>query len=960
MSDTFQRLRSALADRYVLDREIGAGGMATVYLAQDLRHRRPVALKVIRPELGGPQGVERFLREIELAARLQHPHILPVFDSGVVGGGAAAMPYFVMPFVEGETLRQRLEREGRLPPEDAVAIAGEIADALAYAHGHNVIHRDVKPENILLSGGHAVVADFGVAKAIEIGAAGERPAGGASSLTAVGLAIGTPHYMSPEQATGRDAVDARADQYSLGCVLYEMLVGRPPFTGETAQAVVAKAMTAPRPRPPVLGDVVTRALAADPATRYPDMAALAAALRERPGARIGRTSRRWVAAALALVLVASGAGAWLATRRGPGTVATAAETVAVLPFNASGPGVEFLGEGMVDLLATNLNGVGGIRTVDPRRVVHRWGDDGPAGGDAVQHALAVGRDLRAGSVVFGSAVSAGGRVRLAADIYSVAGDQLGRAQVDGPVDSVLPLVDRLSLALLRDVWRSREPVPTVRLAAVTTDSLQALRAYLRGEQHYRRLSFDSALAGFSRAVEVDSTFALAHFRRALAFGWTGGYGSEGSRQAAAAGLRFAHRLPPRDRRLLAHYSLFERGKPASVDSLRAFVAENPEDLEGRYLLGEALHHTRAFTGVSADTIIAAFDSVLARDSALAPAALHPLELALHRADRARFRRYEAIFESTAPPEQIVIVRALAGLVWGPAPRDSALRLSWRTSPGWTREALYSAYYRESVGSDTVMRLLRQAAALVGNSKEGEVFALAARGAALAGLGRLGESRAVADTLRSRAPAIAAGLLAWPLAMGLGDPARSPVPDSLYRAADPGPERSVISASRAVMQGDPAAAKREIDGALATGDRASLPQLWRGLLLGTRGWATLVEGDTLAGVRQLREGLDTAAAPGTEEHTAFLRFQLALALAGRPDTRREGIRRLRNSFELQPLFIPLSFLALGRAWEAEGQADSAAYAYGQFLRLWDKADPELQGRVTETREALRLITAEPRP
>ncbi|MBA3258076.1 MAG: serine/threonine protein kinase, partial [Gemmatimonadales bacterium] len=274
MSDTFQRLRAALGERYVLEREVGAGGMATVYLAQDLRHRRRVALKVVRPELGGPLGLERFLREIELAARLQHPHILPVFDSGLVeGGDGGAMPYFVMPFVEGESLRHRLQREGRLSPEDAVALASEIAEALAYAHSQGVVHRDIKPENILLSGGHAVVADFGVAKAIESGVAAEASAVGATKLTGVGFAIGTPHYMSPEQATGRDVVDARADQYSLGCVLYEMLAGAPPFTGDTAQSIIAKAMTAPRPRPsragpdvpPPLDGVVVRAMAADPA-----------------------------------------------------------------------------------------------------------------------------------------------------------------------------------------------------------------------------------------------------------------------------------------------------------------------------------------------------------------------------------------------------------------------------------------------------------------------------------------------------------------------------------------------------------------------------------------------------------------------------------------------------------------------------------------------------------------------
>jgi eukaryotic-like serine/threonine-protein kinase len=218
MSDTLHRLKTALGERYAIEREVGAGGMATVYLARDLRHNRPVAVKVVRPELSGRGGTTRFLREIEVVARLQHPHILPVFDSGTVDDGSGGQaPYFVMPFVEGETLRARLGREKQLAVEDAISLAAEVGDALAYAHAHGVVHRDIKPENILMSGGHGVVADFGVAKAIESSAS---PSGEvAPGLTQAGFAVGTPSYMAPEQATGRDQVDARADQYSLSCVL---------------------------------------------------------------------------------------------------------------------------------------------------------------------------------------------------------------------------------------------------------------------------------------------------------------------------------------------------------------------------------------------------------------------------------------------------------------------------------------------------------------------------------------------------------------------------------------------------------------------------------------------------------------------------------------------------------------------------------------------------------------------
>jgi len=269
-----ERLAESLADRYVVEREIGRGGMATVYLAQDRKHGRPLAIKVLRAELAATLGPERFLREIEIAARLSHPHILPVYDSGE----AAGFLYYVMPFVEGETLRQRLDRETQLPIADAVRIACEVADGLNHAHGHGVIHRDIKPENILITGGHAVIADFGIARAIS--------EAGRDRLTETGIALGTPAYMSPEQAVGQAEVDGRSDLYSLACVLYEMLAGEPPHAGPTPQAVIAKRMSGAIPSvrtvretvPVALEAVLTCALARVPADRYATIGELADAL----------------------------------------------------------------------------------------------------------------------------------------------------------------------------------------------------------------------------------------------------------------------------------------------------------------------------------------------------------------------------------------------------------------------------------------------------------------------------------------------------------------------------------------------------------------------------------------------------------------------------------------------------------------------------------------------------------
>ncbi len=275
MTTPVDRLSTALAGRYEIERELGQGGMATVYLARDLRHQRRVALKVLRPELSAILGTERFLHEIRTTANLQHPHILPLYDSGEADG----MVFYVMPFVQGESLRDRLARETQLPVDEAVGIAREVADALDYAHRHGVIHRDIKPENILLHDGRAQVADFGIALAVS-------SAGGGTRMTETGMSLGTPHYMSPEQAMGEREISAKSDIYALGCVLYEMLVGEPPFTGPSAQAIIARVVTE-EPRSLVtqrrsvsahLEAIVRRALEKLPADRFQTAAQFSAAL----------------------------------------------------------------------------------------------------------------------------------------------------------------------------------------------------------------------------------------------------------------------------------------------------------------------------------------------------------------------------------------------------------------------------------------------------------------------------------------------------------------------------------------------------------------------------------------------------------------------------------------------------------------------------------------------------------
>src|SRR5262252_11206619 len=365
MTDSLERLREGLAGKYRIDRELGRGGMATVYLAVDEQRDRSVALKVLHPDLAATLGSERFEREVKLASMLQHPHILSVYDSGDAGGQL----WYTMPFVQGESLRDRMDREGQLPIRDAMRIARESALALDYAHRQGVVHRDIKPENILLSDGQAIVADFGIARAV----ADEH------GLTQTGMAVGTPGYMSPEQATGERTLDARTDIYALGCVLYEMIAGEQPITGPNAQAIIARKMTeTPRSLttvrntvPPALSQLVDTMVARSAADRPESAKAVATTLEEitasgATGATGAVTAARpavgsrtlWIGIAAAVVVLAGGAFAWKRMHAVP----DGGYRIAVLPFENDGaPDQDYFAEGMTDEVRSRLSSVPGLQ-----------------------------------------------------------------------------------------------------------------------------------------------------------------------------------------------------------------------------------------------------------------------------------------------------------------------------------------------------------------------------------------------------------------------------------------------------------------------------------------------------------------------------------------------------------------------------------------------------------------------
>ena len=484
MADLRTLLEPDFAGAYTIERELGRGGMATVFLARDLKHHRPVALKALHPHLSHVLGPERFRREIEFLAGLTHPHIVPLHDSG----GSAGLLWYTMPYVDGESLRDRLRREGRLPFEEVLRITTEVADALHYAHGRGIIHRDLKPENILLSAGHAFVADFGIARALM------HP--GDDRLTGTGFALGTPAYMSPEQAAGEHAVDARSDIFALGCVVYEMLAGEPPFTGSTPQAVLAQRLTGPAPplrsrRADLSQSVaaaVARALALDPVDRF--------------------STATGFATSLAAAMDQTGATTAATAPAAPG--ATNDRSIAVLPFSdmSAERDQEYLADGIAEEIINALTRVGSLRVAARTSSFAFKGRNEDVG--------QIGRKLKVTTILGGSVRKAGNRLRVTAQLVNATdGYQLWSERYDRELADVFAVEDEiaesvvsaLSIVMGETGGRGRG------IDRPRTDNVHAYEYYLRGRQlfhQFRKKQIQLARRMFERAIELDPLFTLAY------------------------------------------------------------------------------------------------------------------------------------------------------------------------------------------------------------------------------------------------------------------------------------------------------------------------------------------------------------------------------------------------------------------------------------------------------------------
>ncbi|HUQ45890.1 MAG TPA: serine/threonine-protein kinase [Gemmatimonadaceae bacterium] len=648
------RLQRALGGRYTVERELGRGGMAVVYLAHDVRHARYVAVKVLRPEAVSLVDTARFLLEIRFTAALQHPHILPLFDSGEADG----LLYLVTPYIADGTLRNRLDCERRLPVDDALALVRLVAEALHYAHECGVIHRDVKPENILLHNGSPLLADFGIAIAVAQ-ADKER-------MTSTGLSVGTPQYMSPEQVAGERTIDSATDIYSLGAVAYELLVGEPPTTGPSAQAIAARVLAEqPRRIRTVRATVsqateaaILKALAKDPLDRHRTAAAFATALTSTgtvsreppelaPGMWFGRHRIRVIMLVVAAVLTFGAAWSWATRAR---RQQLDANVIAVMPFRVTAPDSShnYLREGAIDVLAARLTGEGAPRAVDTRTLLVAWRGAVRDRRDLPEkESVALARRLGAGQVLLSGLVVTPDGSMLTAALIDVESGRTLMPHTDRTVGTELLLVERLARSIL--VRKAGEDASNSR---ALSDSTQAVKEYLAGLQALRGNRALRASDHFARAIRIDSTFALAALRMweiiIIQGFWPDSRLSGTPDQVFSLAWSLRARLTDRDRRYLealAGDRYLHKDLVGVVGAAEAASHAAPDAMVIWSWWGALLTYHGTSIGVVdwTERAAAVLDSAIVLDSTYGPALRDRLFIALARRDKREMELYAQLY-----------------------------------------------------------------------------------------------------------------------------------------------------------------------------------------------------------------------------------------------------------------------------------------------------------------------------
>jgi eukaryotic-like serine/threonine-protein kinase len=709
MHDLTEQLAAALGSSYRIDTELGGGGMSRVFRAEDVALGRSVVIKLLHPELAAGVNAERFNREVQLAARLQHPHIVPVITAGQVDG----LPYYVMPFVKGESLQARLAR-GQMPFSEIVSIMGDVLKALAYAHADGVVHRDIKPDNILLSGGAAVVADFGIAKAIS---SARRDEGG---LTSVGTSLGTAGYMAPEQVAGDPSLDHRADIYALGCVAYEMLTGAAPFAGKSPQQMLAAhVLETPVPirerrpdTPPALAALVERCMAKDPADRPQTASEVLEGLDQislgtGPHTSMAPKKRSGVAIGVAAVVVVA-AIAGFVFMRGRAKPTSEGVLIAVAPFEVLDPQLGLWKEGLVDVLSRNLDGAASMHTVSPSAAVKRW--EGRVGReDAMTFAKRTGAQI----VIYGSLQPAG-RDIVDAKVWVLdtrSGSAPAELQARDSSSRIDRLSDTLSVKLLSALGDARGGGA---VHALGSGSLPAIKAFLQGAQYFRKTRFDSAAAMFREAITIDTNFAIAYSYLNQALGWTGGAGDERLGLALAGQRHLGPGLSSLDSLLIvaiAHYydtrGNIVANQRAGYQAMELATQRYPNDAFAAYLLADFRFH--ADPNLSDQEALLSFDRAIQKDSDFAPTYIHPIEISFRYGHDAA-ARYVRAYLARDPKDREGRGLALALDLSAPGgTTDPKLRALIDTGAANVIQAASSALARLPDSAETSLYMLKTAA-----------------------------------------------------------------------------------------------------------------------------------------------------------------------------------------------------------------------------------------------------------
>ena len=927
-------LEGARVGRYVAEKHLGGGGMGLVYRARDPELGRAVALKFLPPHLAShPEAEKRFVREAKAAAALDHPHVATVHEIGRAESGTAeGQRYIAMAYYEGETLKEKLEREGPPPIGQALRYAEQIAGALAAAHQAGIVHRDVKPANVMVTGeGEVKLLDFGLARLAE-----------ATRLTGAGQQLGTISYMSPEQIEGEE-VGPAADLWALGALLYEMVAGERPFQGER-RATVLHAVLHEEPASltghrdevsPGLEQVVRRCLKKDPAGRYGSAAALREDLRalhagEEPasegkappvasGQKRGR--RRWALSAVAALLLAVAAAlGWALWPSGTPEGESSPPTVAVLPFEVSGSGAETWRDGMVTALSLNLDGAAGLRAIADRTVLAAWEKRGASNeGTSAERALAVAQDIGAKYAVVGSAVQLGGELRLAAEVRRAGtGGRLGQVEVRGEPERVTGLTDRLTRKVLGVLLeKSEDQVPSVDLASITTSSLPALKAYLRGERHYRSAQYEAAIEDYEAAVARDSAFALAYARLGLCHAWLVNF--ERSQSYWRKASEHAGRLPRRERRIARAVHLRNDGRAvAAADSLRHMSLDYPDDPAVWYALGETLYHNAAPRGLpEADT---AFGRAIDLDPGMAPYHHHFVDMGFS-VHHDSLLAAERLAQHPSSGQYKAGLENSKDLVFGTPAERQAVIDSLGSAP------LNPFALNHPIDGELWIRVLK------GWDPPVEEFLLWRLAGATFWHGHL--RAAYRRAVREWSPTDRACLLAHAASLSMS------VPDSLTEEyVVPKTLTESMSARRLKCAGlylvDQEQAKE-----VATVTR----------LLESKEEDMTPVIKELEGYRAFRAGNLQEAERLWAGHNESERF----GAIWRGDLYRKlGKLRTAKGWYQAAWQIPLAHERLGWLYEKMGRPEKARAAYERFVDAWDDADPELQPRVERARRRLETL------